>query len=111
MDPAVKISPFLPPLKRAAPGETQPPRPARDQKKKESDPRQTIDHVSNLIQEHVGERDFRLNFSMDRDTKAVGVKVIDAKTGKIIREIPSSELLALAKSRKELEGFLFNEKI
>ncbi len=109
MDPAKKISPFLPPLKKAAPGEPQPPRPAREQKKKESDPRQTIDPFSDLIQENIGVRDFKLNFSIDQDTKTVGVKAIDAKTGKIIREIPSSELLALAKSRKELEGFLFNE--
>ena len=111
MDPVVKISPFLPPLKRAARGETQPPRPARVQKKKESDPPQTLDHVSGLIQERIGVKDFRLNFSIDRDTKTVVVKVIDGKTGKIIREIPSSELLALAKSMKELEGFLFNEDI
>ncbi|MGD0626138.1 MAG: flagellar protein FlaG [Thermodesulfobacteriota bacterium] len=111
MDPVVKISPFLPPLKRAAPGETQPPRPAREQKKKESDPQQTLDHVSGLIQEHIGGTDFRLNFSIDQDTKTVVVKVIDGKTGKIIREIPPSELLALAKSMKESEGFLFNENI
>jgi flagellar protein FlaG len=111
MDPVVKISPFLPPLKRATLGATQPSRSARRQTKKGSAPRQTIDHVSNLIQEHIGGRDFKLNFSIDQNSKTVGVKVIDAETGKIIREIPSSELLALAKSRKELEEFLFNENI
>jgi hypothetical protein len=36
---------------------------------------------------------------------------INAQTGKVIREIPPPELLALAKSMKEMEGVLFDEKI
>jgi flagellar protein FlaG len=105
MHPVVKKSSFLPRLKRAARGKAQSPRPVRDQTKKQSASRQTRDHVSNLIQEHIGVKDFRLNFSIDQGTKTVGVRVIDAKTGRIIREIPSSQLLALAKSMKNWRGF------
>ncbi len=104
MDPAEKISPFLLPLKRAAPGEPQPPRPARAQKKKESDPRQTIDHFSDLIQENIGVRDFKLNFSIDQDTKTVGVKAIDAKTGKIIREISVFGIIGLGQIEERIGG-------
>ena len=55
--------------------------------------------------------DITLNFSVDPDTQTVIAKVINAQTGKIIREIPPSELLALAKSMKEMEGVLFDDKI
>ena len=111
MDPIVKIFPFFSALKRAVPGEIYRSPAAKDQKKKETDQPQTIEPVSSQIQEDLGLADFKLNFSIDPATQTVVVKVIDAKTGKIVREIPLSELLALAKSMKELEGLLFDENI
>jgi uncharacterized FlaG/YvyC family protein len=37
--------------------------------------------------------------------------VLDGKSGKVIREIPPSELLALAESMMEFEGIIFDKKI
>jgi flagellar protein FlaG len=70
-----------------------------------------MDQVASQVQETLGMMDFKLNFSIDPDTQTVIAKVINAQTGKIIREIPPPELLALAKSMKEMEGLLFDEKI
>ena len=83
---------------------------SRDQKK-DFDLQATRDRVSSQVQETLGMIDFKLNFSVDPDTQTVIAKVINAQTGKIIREIPPPELLTLAKSMKELEGIFFDEKI
>ena len=69
------------------------------------------EHVSQAIQQDLGVEDIRLNYSLDSPTGQVVVKVVDGKSGKVIREIPPSELLALAASMKELEGIIFDKKI
>jgi flagellar protein FlaG len=110
MDPVTKISPFFPMPEKGTPVPARPPQALRDQKN-DSDLQATIERASSQIQETLGISDFRLNFSVDPDTQTVIAKVINAQTGKVIREIPPPELLALAKSMKELEGIFFDEKI
>lgn len=39
-----------------------------------------------------------LQFSIDQDTQRVVVKVVEAQTGQVIKQFPSAEMLALAKS-------------
>lgn len=111
MDPITKISSSLSMLAKETPIQTKPARISREQKEVNSDLQATIDQVSRQIQETLGMIDFRLNFSVDPDTQTVIAKVVNAQTGKVIREIPPPELLALAKSMKEMEGILFDEKI
>jgi len=96
---------------KGIPVQTKPPRISREQKDADSDLQATMDQVSTQIQETLGMIDIKLNFSVDPETQTVIAKVINAQTGKIIREIPPPELLALAKSMKEMEGLLFDEKI
>lgn len=45
-----------------------------------------------------------LNFSVDEDSGETVVKVIDAQSDEVIRQIPSEEMLALARRLRELEG-------
>jgi len=110
MDPVIKIFPSFSIPEKGTPVPNKPPQVLRDQKK-DSDLGATIDQVSSQIQETLGKIDFRLDFSVDPDTQTVVAKVVNAQTGKVIREIPPPELLALAKSMKELEGIFFDEKI
>jgi len=110
MDPVTKIIPSLSIPEKGTPVPTKPHQLVRGQKK-DSDLQATIDQVSSQIRETLGIIDFRLNFSVDPDTQTVIAKVLDAQTGKIIRQIPPPELLALAKSIREMEGVLFDEKI
>lgn len=61
-----------------------------------------------------------VNFSVDSDSKDVVIKVIDAETQKLIRQIPNEEMLAISKrlqslqngedSSSELSGLLFDRK-
>lgn len=55
--------------------------------------------------------DRRLQFVIDQQTKDIIVKVIDANTDKVIRELPEEELQKLHKSIKEALGLLINELI
>jgi flagellar protein FlaG len=111
MDAISKIFSYLSTPERGTPVQAKPPRISREQKEADSDLQATMDQVASQVQETLGMMDFKLNFSIDPDTQTVIAKVINAQTGKIIREIPPPELLALAKSMKEMEGLLFDEKI
>ena len=55
--------------------------------------------------------DIKLRDSLYRPTGQIVVQVIDGKTGQVIREIPSNELLAIVQSMKALDGLFFNKKI
>ena len=48
-------------------------------------------------------KDSRLDFSVDAQTDSLIVRVVDATTGKVIRQIPPEELLAI---RKYIETFI-----
>lgn len=52
-----------------------------------------------------------LEFSVHKKTGRTVVKVMDTKTGEIIKQIPYQELLDLAAKLKEMTGILFDKKI
>ncbi len=51
-----------------------------------------------------------LLFSIDKDTGTTVVKVIDTETDEVIKQIPSEEMLALAKALDQLRGLLVKQK-
>lgn len=54
-----------------------------------------------------------LEFSVDAGTKELVVKMVDTGTGELIRQIPSEETLAIARSIDEFQqrqGLLFSQK-
>jgi flagellar protein FlaG len=52
-----------------------------------------------------------LNFSVHEASGKIMVTVVDEDTGKVIREIPSRELLDLAAKLEEAIGLIFDEKV
>lgn len=52
-----------------------------------------------------------LSFSVDHDTGKTIVRVTDQATGQLIRQIPSQEVMELAKSINQMQGILFNSKV
>jgi flagellar protein FlaG len=59
--------------------------------------KKAVDDLNDFIQNT--HRD--LQFSIDKDSGATVVKVIDSKTEKVIRQIPNEEILKLARSLSE----------
>ena len=51
-----------------------------------------------------------LKFSVDHDTGRTIVKVTDANTQEVIRQIPADEVLKLAKEIDRMQGLLFNKQ-
>jgi flagellar protein FlaG len=51
-----------------------------------------------------------LEFSVDADTKETVVKIVDQRTKEVLRQIPSAEALAIAKSIDQVQGLLIKQK-
>jgi flagellar protein FlaG len=47
-----------------------------------------------------------LSFNIDEDTGKTVVRVVDTTTGKLIRQMPSPEILEIAKALDRLQGLL-----
>lgn len=50
-----------------------------------------------------------LEFSVDQDSSQVVVKVIDQQTKQVLRQIPTEEVLEIAKSLDKLQGLLIKQ--
>ena len=51
-----------------------------------------------------------LEFTIDKDSERILVKLIDTSTGDVIRQIPSDEVLAIAQSIEQMQqGLLLNK--
>ncbi|MFT3757621.1 flagellar protein FlaG [Thauera sp.] len=51
-----------------------------------------------------------LQFSIDQDIGRTIVKVVDASTDEVIRQIPSEEIVAIAKAMDKLQGLLIKQE-
>jgi flagellar protein FlaG len=52
-----------------------------------------------------------LQFSVDKDTDKMIVKVVDKQTGDVIRQIPSKEMLEIVKALDTIHGLIIRKKI
>lgn len=84
--------------------------PEPDSKDSILDPKE-IQHAVAEMNELARAMDHRLSYSVDSDTHDIIVKVMDATTDKVIRELPAIELQKLHKSIKEAVGLLINKLI
>lgn len=51
-----------------------------------------------------------LHFSLDKDTGRTVVKVMDTETNEMIRQIPSEDILKIAKAIDKLQGLLIKQQ-
>lgn len=51
-----------------------------------------------------------LRFSVDEDTGKTIIKVVDARTEELIRQIPTEDAVELARTMDKVQGLLFNGK-
>ena len=52
-----------------------------------------------------------LNFSVDDSTKELVVKVIDANTKEVVRQIPPKEMLSLIEHFDKIQALLFSKNV
>ena len=64
-----------------------------------------VKHVAGVIQSRASD----LKFSIDHDTGKTIVRITDQKTGEMIRQIPSAEMVEIAKSLDKMQGMLLKQ--
>ncbi|MGE4546559.1 MAG: flagellar protein FlaG [Desulfurella sp.] len=70
--------------------------------------------VKNLVEKlnsSIGTLNNSVKFSYSEDAKALVVKVVDSKTGQVIRQIPPEELIKLEASLSQSIGIIFNKEV
>lgn len=70
----------------------------------------TVKKAAEQINKLVQQFDRNLQFTVDKDTGTQVVKVIDTETKDVIRQMPTEEMLAIAKALDKLQGLLIKEK-
>lgn len=71
----------------------------------ERDPRQMAEELNVALQSVTG-----LQFRLDRELDKLVVTVVEKDSDKVIRQIPSDEMLELAKRIQDLEGLLLDKR-
>ena len=72
--------------------------------------REAIAKAANDIQNFVKDMGRNLNFSIDKTTGYNVVQVINPETNEVIRQLPSEELLKIARNMQDLGSVLVNQK-
>lgn len=70
-----------------------------------------IARITELMDNYVRSIQRDIKIQVNNNTGDVSVKVISEETGKVIREIPSKEMLELAARMEEISGILFDQKV
>ena len=85
-----------------------------EQLKQQAKPENAVKEAKRLseeLQRRVGGADSQLQFSVDESTGESVIKVMDKETNEMIRQIPSEEMLQIAKALDRFqESFLVNSK-
>jgi flagellar protein FlaG len=85
--------------------------PAQAEREQASQPdAQAVKKAAESINEFIQSTSRNLQFSVDKDTGIVVVKVVDQETGDVIRQIPAEETLAIAKNLDSVQGVLIRSK-
>ncbi|MGE5384968.1 MAG: flagellar protein FlaG [Betaproteobacteria bacterium] len=72
--------------------------------------RQQVEGAMQAVQKFVQPIANNLEFSIDDDTGKTVVKVMDTATKEVIRQIPSEEILEIARALDRLQGLFLRQK-
>jgi flagellar protein FlaG len=70
-----------------------------------------VQQAVSRINDHIQALRRDLKFRVDQETNQVVVTVVDAQSGEVIRQIPSEEVIVVARNREQThQGLLLNAK-
>lgn len=93
-------APSREPVRTPPPESAAPPKPSPEQV------RQAVQEIQKVV-EPVAQN---LQFMVDKETGKTVVRVVDATTKEVIRQIPTEEVLSIAKAIDRLQGLLLRQK-
>lgn len=82
----------------------------REQEKAKSLSRSELQAAVEEVQARMEQLGTNLQFAMDKVAEDIVVKVTDKKSGDLIRQIPSEDVIKLRKKLEEVSGLLFDKK-
>jgi flagellar protein FlaG len=71
---------------------------------------QQVESAVSQISDYVQNFQRDLQFSVDKDSDRLVVKVVDSETQEVIRQIPSEEMLRIARSLDSSESLILREQ-
>lgn len=79
---------------------------SRSRQAREQDLQKVVEELQRRVQSTAS----NLHFSIDQETGRTVVKVTDANTQEVIRQIPAEEILRLDKALERMQGLLLNKR-
>ena len=70
---------------------------------------QNLKAAVSLLNEQMASTNRGLGFSFDESKSSAVIKVTDIKTGEVLRQIPTEDVLRMAHKIDDLKGILFNK--
>jgi flagellar protein FlaG len=71
--------------------------------------REKVEAATKIVRDFVEPINSNLEFSLDDDTGQMVVKIIDRATKEVIRQMPSEEMLAVAKALDSIKGLFVKQ--
>ena len=71
--------------------------------------REKVEAATRIVRDFVEPINSNLEFSLDDDTGQMVVKIIDRATKEVIRQMPSEEMLAVAKTLDSIKGLFVRQ--
>lgn len=71
---------------------------------------ETVADAVKAVSEFVGNINSNLKFNVDDETGQTIIKVVDSTTDEVIKQIPSEDMVAIAKAMDKLKGLLVHQK-
>lgn len=89
---------------------------AKTEEKATTSPRENVakDEVNQAIKEikqQMSDIGRKINFSVDEDLNIVIIKVVNKDTEEVVRQLPSEEVVEIARNIQENKGLIFQEKV
>lgn len=72
--------------------------------------RNMLDMIAKDLQQSLSKANTGLQFSVDNSTGKTIVKVVHEQSGEVIRQIPSEEMLSIARNIGKMQGLLLEKK-
>lgn len=72
--------------------------------------RSQVEDAVKSVRDFIAPTNSDLQFNIDQDTGATVVKVIDRSTQEVLRQIPSEEMLSIAKTLDDIKGLFVHQK-
>lgn len=69
-----------------------------------------VQQATKQVQQFVQAQNSNLTFSVDQGSGKTVVKLMDSETGKVIRQIPSEEMIAMSEAMDKMQGLLLKQK-